>query len=176
LNAAASGQDFAVAPVTGLFGKNDTSTTVDQNYAVTGGSGTTKLDQRYVQETWTANGKVNFKFTPISGDPCNPTAGALRIYLLETLKGDLAVADLNSDQNQVSLGYDDCPPYEESDLKPMPYCLIDPGPASSLATTGVLPPGATSCIVSSSQNVVAGAQVHFEYHVYTAFDGGRGVG
>jgi hypothetical protein len=58
----------------------------------------------------------------------------------------------------------------------MPYCLIDPGPASSLATTDVLPPGATSCIVSSSQNVVAGAQVHFEYHVYTAFDGGRGVG
>ena len=65
----------------------------------------------------------------------------------------------------------------------MPYCLIDPRSSRAalhLATSGVIqqapPLPDTSCIVTGTQTVVAGRNVHVVYDVYTAYDGGRRIG
>ena len=169
LSANASGKDFQVVPVVGPFGKNDVSTV--PGYIVEGGSSTTKPDQFYVQDTWVdSQGHTNFRFSPIGSCAANCS---LRIYLLETLTADIALDDL--DGHQAELRYDDSPPFLDADLNPMPYCDKDPGPASNLATVGVLPGSDTSCIVSGQQTVTAG-NVHVVYHVYTAYDGGRQIG
>lgn len=174
LTADATGKDFIVVPVTGaLFGAGDTS--IVGGYTVTAGTNSTKPDQRYAQETWVdASGRANFRFAPIA--PCAPPQDcSKRIYLLETLTADIALANLAG--TQASIRYDDVPPYADAQLKPMPYCSSDPRQSGgALATTGVLPGTDTSCIVESSQKVVAGGKVHAVYQVYTAYDGGRQVG
>ena len=106
-----------------------------------------------------------------------------KIYLLETLTADISLANLAG--KQALLRYDDAPPFLDIDLKPMPYCLIDPrksGGALETNTGLVLGTNfdgspATSCIVEASQNSLAGGvNVHTVYKVYTAYDGGRQIG
>jgi hypothetical protein len=168
-------QDFGAVPVTGPFGASDTSTV--GGYSVTGASNTTKADQRYVQETWVdENGRTNFRFAPVF--PCSlPQDCTKKIYLLESLKADVALTTLAGDQAR--LFYDDDPSFYEVQLELMPYCLVNPQtgqPTGSLATSGVLPSGATSCIVTGNQAVIPGGKVHVEFLVYSSFDGGRQVG
>jgi hypothetical protein len=172
LLAPATGQDFAVVPATALFSGGDTATTPDGNYSVTAGTTSNKDPAPYAQQTWTGtDGHVYFEFAPLA----TPSSGQ-HIYLLENLKGEVAVS-----VGQTSLQYDDVAPYGDN-LVPMPYCQNDPRPAGwptdqDLATTGILPSGATSCIVEGSQAVVkdsSPAKVSFEYLVYTALDGSRG--
>jgi hypothetical protein len=170
-----TGQDFGAVPVTGPFGASDTSTV--GGYSVTGASNTTKADQRYVQETWVdENGRTNFRFAPVF--PCSPPQDCTKkIYLLESLKADVALTTLAGDQAR--LFYDDDPSFYEVQLEVMPYCLVDPRagqPSGSLATSGVLPSGATSCIVTGSQAVTPGGKVHVEFLVYSSFDGQRQTG
>jgi len=76
------------------------------------------------------------------------------------------------DQNAFTLVYSDTFPF--SDLAPMPYCLKDPGDVSGLSTPppGVLPDGATSCLISTL--IVAGQP--FVAKVYSAVDGFRTTG
>jgi len=172
LGAAATGQDFQVVPVVGPFGASDTSTV--GGYEVRGSTNSTKADQLYVQDVWVdSQGRTNFRFSPIL--PCGPSECTGKIYLLETLTADIALSSLAG--QQASLLYDDQAPFLDSELKPMPYCLIDPRQSGgNLATSGVLPGTDTSCIVTGAQTVVAGAQVHVEYRVYTSYDGGRQIG
>jgi hypothetical protein len=172
LNANALSQDFLVVPVVGPFGAGDTSTV--GGYTVVGGSNSTKADQFYVQDTWVdSNGQTNFRFSPITSCSANCPTG--KIYLLETLNATISLSTLAG--KQVSLRYDDSPPFLDAELKPMPYCTIDPRQAGgALATSGVLPGSNTSCIVEASQKVVAGGYVEAVYKVYTAYDGGRQVG
>lgn len=167
--AASPATDFALAPVVRSFAGGGTATTSDQNYSVIAGSSSTKDPRSYVQQTWTSGGHVFFEFAPLS--PCTSCG---QIYLLETLKGQIADSVLNG--QQLRLKYDDIPPYGDN-LVEMPYCQADPRPANwptdtNLATTGILPSGATSCIVTGSQ-VVGTGSVSFNYQVYTAYDGGR---
>ena len=173
VTANAGGRDFVVVPITGiLFGAGDTSTV--GGYTVTGGTNSTKPDKRYVQETWVdSQGRANFRFAPVI--PCAPPEDcSKRIYLLETLTADIDLAKLGG--AQASIFYDDVPPYADAQLKPMPYCSVDPRQSGgALATTGVLPGSNTSCVVSGSQTVVAGGKVHVVYTVYTAYDGAREV-
>ena len=172
LGADATNQDFQVVPVVGPFGANTSPSTVG-GYTVDASSNSTKADDFYVQDTWVdAQGRTNYRFSPIAACSTNCPTG--KIYLLETLAADISLANLGG--KQVSLRYDDSPPFLDGDLKPMPYCNIDPRQGSALATTGVLPGTDTSCIVESSQKVVAGSNVHAVYQVYTAYDGGRQVG
>ena len=71
-----------------------------------------------------------------------------------------------------------------ADLKPMPYCLIDPrNPRcprdrhQPRARNQLRGSRATSCIVEASQKSLAGGvNVHTVYKVYTAYDGGRQIG
>jgi len=173
LSAAAGGQDFLAVPTTPLFGAGDTST--KDGYTVTAGTNAgSKPDQSYVHDAWVdSEGRANFRFSPIT--PCGPPQDcSKKIYLLETLTSDVTLESLAG--RQVSVLYDDVAPFLDGDLKPMPYCSIDPRlSGGALAETGVLPGTDTSCIVSGSQTVVAGGKVHVEYLVYTAFDGGRQV-
>jgi hypothetical protein len=128
-----------------------------------------------VQETWTDDGHPYFVFAPIN--PCTGCTG--KLYLLEQLSGSVNQSDLGP-THQVQLVYDDTEPF--ADFNPMPYCLKDPRPMSgnTLATAGVLPADATSCIVEGHQTVdgdgtVANAKVDFEFFVYTSYDGLRGA-
>jgi hypothetical protein len=173
LSANATGKDFQVVPVVGPFGASDTSTV--GGYTVNGAANSTKPDQLYVQDTWVdAQGRTNYRFSPIL--PCAaPQDCTKKIYLLETLTADIDLDTLNG--QQASLFYDDVVPFLDDDLKPMPYCKIDPRQSGgNLATSGVLPGSDTSCIVTGSQTVVAGGEVHAVYQVYTAYDGGRQIG
>ena len=173
LGGPATGKDFQVVPVIGPFGATDTSTV--GGYQVTGGTNSSKPDQLYVQDTWVdAHGRTNYRFSPIL--PCGPPQDCTKkIYLLETLTADIELSDLAG--QQASLLYDDVAPFLDADLKDMPYCNIDPRQSGgNLATSGVLPGTNTSCIVTGTQSVVAGGDVHVEYKVYTAYDGGRQVG
>jgi hypothetical protein len=166
-------KDFQVVPAIGPFGASDTSTI--GGYQVTGGSNSTKPDQLYVQDTWVdSQGRTNYRFSPIL--PCGPPQNcSQKIYLLETLTADIELSDLAG--QQASLFYDDVAPFLDSQLKPMPYCNIDPRQSGgNLATSGVLPGTNTSCIVTGAQSVVAGGNVHAVYQVYTAYDGGRQIG
>jgi hypothetical protein len=173
--AGATGQDFAVVPITAPdFGANSSSTTGSGSYAVTAGGNTTKLPQHYVQETWTDDsGHPYFVFAPINA--C--TSGCGKIYLLEQMKDSVKQSDLGPTK-QVVLVYDDTEPFQT--FAPMPYCLQDPrGPGNTLLETGVLPADATSCIVEGHQLVTgdgtaANAVVNFEFFVYTSYDGSRG--
>ncbi len=180
LAADAPGQDFQVVPVVGPFG-GDTDPSTVGDYTVDASSNSTKADAFYVQDTWTdSDGRVNFRFSPIAAcTPPNCPSG--KIYLLETLRADVAISGLGG--KQVSIRYDDAPPFLDADLKPMPYCLIDPRQTGgTLATTGVLGTNtdgtpATSCIVTGTQTVdVTSGQVHTAYQVYTSYDGGRQIG
>jgi hypothetical protein len=187
LGANAPGQDFQVVPVVGPVGQNTPDTTVG-GYTVDPASNSDKHNDYYVQAAWTdAAGQRNFRFSPINpcGGPSQPACPTGHIYLLETLVADIGLTNLGG--KQALLRYDDDPPFTDAGLKPMPYCLKDPRagqPAGQLATSGVLPPPAapdtvqpTSCIVEASQNTLAaGVNVHTEYTVYTAYDGGRQVG
>lgn len=172
LAANATGQDFQVVPVVGPIGPSSGDSTVG-GYTVDASSNSTKPADFYVQDTWVdAQGRTNFRFSPIG--PCTSNC-SLKIYLLETLTADIALSDLAGDQ--ATLQYDDFPPFLDGDLKSMPYCNIDPRQSGgNLATSGVLPGTDTSCIVEASQNVVAGGNVRAVYKVYTAYDGGRQVG
>lgn len=176
LSANAIGQDFLVVPVVGPFGTGSSSTVPGSGYTVVASSNSTKLNDFYVQDTWVdAQGRKNFRFSPIT--TCPPTCPAGKIYLLETLTADITLASLGG--KQVVLRYDDAPPFLDADLKPMPYCNVDPRvgqAAGALAETGVLPGTDTSCIVESSQKVMAGGNVNTVYMVYTAYDGGRQIG
>ncbi len=174
LSAAASGQDFQAVPITGLFGAGDTST--KGGYTVVAGANPgSKPDQSYVHDTWVdSDGRTNFRFSPITA--CGPPQDcSKKIYLLETLTSDITLEKLAG--RQASVLYDDVAPFLDSELEPMPYCNVDPRqPGGVLAETGVLPGTDTSCIVSGNQTVVTGGNVHVQYLVYTAFDGGRQVG
>lgn len=174
LSAEASGRDFQVVPVVGPFGANTDPSTVG-GYTVDAGSNSTKPDTYYVQDTWVDDqGRTNFRFSPIL--PCGPPQDCTKkVYLLETLVADIELSDLGG--QQVTLQYDDTPPFLDGDLKSMPYCNIDPRQSSgALATSGVLSGSDTSCIVGATQNVVAGGKVHAVYTVYTSYDGGRQIG
>jgi len=62
----------------------------------------------------------------------------------------------------------------------MPYCLQDPRVDTNtlLEPDGVLPAGATSCIVEGHQIVsgtLANPSVDFTFFVYTSYDGLRGA-
>ncbi len=174
--AGASGQDFAVVPVTVLdFDGGDTAGS--GNYVVTAGGDSDKVAQHYVQETWTSNGRPFFVFAPIN--KCTGT-NCGQIYLLEHLQGSIAQSALGATK-QVSLVYDDTEPFQI--FNPMSYCLRDPrgATATDLLTEDVLPAGETSCIVEGRQKVrgngtLAGAFVDFEFFVYSNYDGGRGMG
>jgi len=126
-----------------------------------------------VQETWTDSGHPYFVFAPING--CSGCSG--KIYLLEQMSGSLLQSD-RGPTHQVVLVYDDTEPFQT--FTPMPYCLQDPRDAvNHLLASGVLPAGATSCIVEGHQRVhgdgaVANASVDFEFLVYTSHDGSRG--
>lgn len=171
--AGATGQDFAVVPVT-VFDFEGGDTAGSGNYVVTAGGDSTKLAQHYVQETWTSNGRPFFVFAPI-----NACTGCGDIYLLEHLQGSIAQSALGSAM-QISLVYDDTEPF--TNFQPMPYCLQDPrGAPTVLLTEDVLPDGATSCIVAGRQTVDGDGTelngfVDFEYFVYSSYDGGRGMG
>ena len=166
--------DFQVVPVVGPFGQGDSSTV--GGYTVIAGSNPgQKPDQFYVQDTWVDDqGRTVYRFSPIL--PCAaPQDCSKKIFLLEELTADLDLDDLAG--QQAELVYDDDPPFLDSELKPMPYCNVDPRQAGgNLATTGVLPGTDTSCIVTGQQTVVAGGNVHVVYQVYTAYDGGRRIG
>jgi hypothetical protein len=169
----ASGQDFAVVPVTVLDFQGG-ETAGSGNYIVTAGGDSTKLPQHYVQETWTdGNGHPYFVFAPI-----NACTGCGEIFLLEFLSGSVKQEDLGP-AKQVQLVYDDTEPFQT--FTPMPYCLQDPGltTPTDLLTSDVLPDGATSCIVKGVQTArgngtLAGAYVDFEFWVYSSYDGSRG--
>jgi len=174
-NAGATGQDFAVVPITTPnFGPGDSST--DGSYVVTAAGNGGKDPQHYVQETWTDNGHPYFVFAPINA--CTGCSG--KLYLLEQMSGSLNQSELGP-THQVVLVYDDTEPFQT--FTPMPYCLQDPRvnstPPITLLETGVLPSGATSCIVEGHQaaagdGTVANASVDFEFIVYTSYDGSRG--
>ena len=117
--AGATGQDFAVVPITTPdFGADDTSTA--GSYVVTAAGNTTKPPQHYVQETWTdSGGHPYFMFAPINA--CSGCAG--KIYLLEQMSGSMKQSDLGP-THQVVLVYDDTEPFQT--FMPMPYCLQDP--------------------------------------------------
>jgi hypothetical protein len=172
LNGDSTSDDFAVNPVTAPFGPGDTSTVT--GYTVTGGTNSSKSAMRYVQETWVdANGRTNFRFVPAT--PCTNCG---TIYLLETLTADVspAIAALGG-QQATALFYNDNPPFYDGSFTQMPYCMTDPRQAGgTLATIGVLPAGATSCIVTGSQVVLADGTVHVVYVVYSSHDGGRQLG
>jgi hypothetical protein len=181
LGANAVNQDFQVVPVVGPFGAGDSSTvsSTSGTYQVIGATNTgSKPDDFYVQDTWVdSQGQTNFRFSPVN--VCTQNCPAGKIYLLEVLTADITLSSLGG--KQVLLRYDDAPPFLDGDLKPMPYCSIDPRsnptPPFTLATSGVLPGSDTSCIVEASQNVVAGGgSVHTVYKVYTSYDGGRQIG
>jgi hypothetical protein len=171
----ATGQDFAVIPITAPdFGANSSSTAGPGTYVVTAAGNTTKAPQNYVQETWTdSGGHPYFVFAPINA--CSGCAG--KIYLLEHMSGSVKQSDLGATK-QVVLVYDDIEPFQT--FTPMPYCLQDPRrPGNILLETGVLPADATSCIVEGHQTVdgdgtAANASVDFEFFVYTSYDGSRG--
>jgi hypothetical protein len=171
--AGATGQDFAVVPITTPnFGAGDTAT--DGSYVVAAAGNTTKADQHYVQETWTDNGHPYFVFAPINA--CTGCAG--QIYLLEQLSGTVLQSNLGP-THQVQLVYDDTEPFQT--FVPMPYCLQDPRVGANpltLLTSDVLPADATSCIVEGHQIVsgtVANPSVDFTFFVYTSYDGLRGA-
>ena len=115
-------------------------------YVVTAAGNTTKPPQHYVQETWTdSGGHPYFTFAPINA--CSGCSG--QIYLLEQISGSIKQSDLGP-THQVVLVYDDTEPFQT--FTPMPYCLQDPRePGNTLLETGVLPSGATSCIVEAHQ-------------------------
>ena len=170
LGANQTGKDFVVVPVTGvLFGAGDTSTV--GGYTVTAGTNSTKPDARYAHEAWVdSSGRTNFRFAPLT--PCAVNC-SLKLYLFETLTADVNMPI----DGQIDLLYDDVAPFQDGDLKEMPYCLIDPRQSGgALATSGVLPGTDTSCVVEGSQAVIAGGKVHVVYKVYTALDGGRQIG
>ena len=172
--AGATGQDFAVVPVT-VFDFDGGDTAGSGNYVVRAGGDSTKDPQHYVQETWTSNGRPFFVFAPI-----NACTDCGQIYLLEHLQGSVAQSALGA-AKQISLVYDDTEPF--TNFQPMPYCLQDPRGATptDLLTDDVLPVGATSCIVEAHQTVDGNgteqnASVDFEFFVYSSYDGGRGMG
>jgi hypothetical protein len=175
LNGDSTSDDFAVNPVTAPFGPGDTSTVT--GYTVTGGINSSKSDMRYVQETWVdSSGRTNFRFVPAA--PCGLPLNCATIYLLETLTADVspAIAALGG-QQATALFYNDNPPFYDGSFTPMPYCMTDPRQAGgTLATSNVLPAGATSCIVTGSQVVQADGTVHVVYVVYSSHDGGRQLG
>ncbi len=122
LSANATDQDFQVVPVVGPFGTQTGPSTVG-GYTVDASSNSTKPNDFYVQDTWVdSNGGTNFRFSPITA--CAPNCPAGTIFLLETLTADIDLDDL--DGQQASLSYDDAAPFLDADLKPMPYCSIDP--------------------------------------------------
>ena len=169
-------QDFQVVPVVGPFGQGSNST-VGGYQVIAGTNSGQKPPDFYVQDTWVdQNGGTNFRFSPIGGT-CTQNCSQ-KIYLLERLTADIELSKLAG--QQATLKYDDLPPFLDSQLKPMPYCNIDPRssptPPFTLATSGVLPGSDTSCIVTGQQTVVAGAKVTAVYQVYTAYDGGRRIG
>jgi hypothetical protein len=175
-SAGATGQDFAVVPITTPnFGADSSSTTGDGNYIVKAAGNTTKTPQHYVQETWTdSDGRPYFVFAPVNS--CTTSCSG-KIYLLEHLFGSVMQSDLGPTR-QVELVYDDTEPFQT--FTPMPYCLQDPREGENLKVTNVLPADATSCIVEGHQKVegdgtVANAKVDFEFFVYTAYDGSRGA-
>ena len=173
-------EDFALVPVTVVdFGAGDT-TNDNEDYVVTAGGDSTKLDAHYTKETFTdANGHPLFIFAPI-----NACTGCGQIYLLEHLAGTVAQSALGADK-QIKLVFDDVEPFVN--FSPMPYCLQDPRGASptDLLTANVIPSGTTvdgkpitSCIVEGHQTVrgdgtPAGALVDFEFFVYSSYDGAR---
>ena len=71
-------------------------------------------------------------------------------------------------------------PSPSTTFTPMPYCLQDPRVAGNiLLEDDVLPAGATSCIVEGNQTAVGdgtvvNASVDFTFFVYTSYDGSRG--
>ena len=175
-SAGATGQDFAVVPITTPnFGADSSSTTGDGNYIVKAAGNTTKTPQHYVQETWTdSDGRPYFVFAPVNA--CTTSCSG-KIYLLEHLFGSVMQSDLGPTR-QVELVYDDTEPFQT--FTPMPYCLQDPRDGDDLKVANVLPADATSCIVEGHQAVagdgtVANAKVNFEFFVYTSYDGSRGA-
>ena len=166
--------DFQVVPVVALDAQG-TSTVGGYTVDASSNSDSAKLAQFYVHDTWVdASGNTNFRFSPIAGGSATPCTQNC-IYLLETLTADTSLSTLAG--KQVKLLYDDSPPFLDGDLKDMPYCNVDPRQGTALATSGVLPGTEdTSCIVTATQTIVAGAKVRSVYTVYTSYDGGRQVG
>ena len=110
-SAGATGQDFAVVPITTPnFGADSSSTTGDGNYIVKAAGNTTKTPQHYVQETWTdSDGHPYFVFAPINA--CTTSCSG-KIYLLEHMFGSVMQSDLGP-THQVELVYDDTEPFTD---------------------------------------------------------------
>lgn len=181
LTSDATGKDFVAVPATPLLGPGDTSPI--PGYEVVVASNSTKDTQRYTHETWVdSSGRTNFRFALIVPAPCSASPPPPNLFLLETLTTDLDVATFQTTPpRQAVLRYDDCPPFDDNELQPMPYCSKDPRGASwasnqELETAGVLPGAHTSCIVEASQTVITGGKLRIGYVVYSAFDGGRQIG
>jgi hypothetical protein len=179
LAAAATGKDFIAVPATPRFGPGGISTV--PGYEVIAASNGTKDPTFYTQEVWKSGTNVNFRFAPIT--PCVPAdADCSKIHLIETMTTDVALSDLGG--SQVTLKYDDTPPFEDSGstgLTEMPYCNNDPRPDDwptnkvlDLSAT-VLPGTATSCILVGHQAVIPDGKVQITYIVYTSYDGGRQI-
>ena len=130
-----------------------------------------KPDQLYVQDTWVDDeGRTVYRFSPIL--PCAPPQDcSKKIFLLEVsrlLTSTWMTARVNRPSWSTTTNAWPFPRLPE--LKPMPYCNIDPTASrQGTATTGVLPGTDTSCIVTGTQNVVAGGDVHVVYQVDTAY-------
>ena len=115
-------QDFQASPSWPVRRQHGPSTV--GGYTVDASSNSTKADDFYVQDTWVdAQGRTNYRFSPIAA--CSTNCPTRKIYLLETLAADISLANLGGKQG-FSLRYDDSPPFLDGDLKPMPYCNIDP--------------------------------------------------
>ena len=175
----ATGQDFAVVPVTAPVSCGGASSVA--GYAVqlgndpsapTSTANCLKDTVRYVQERFSDGGTVYFNFTPAPG-----TSGG-EVLLVEELE---ATFDLSKGQSTV-LKYDDTAPYTDYQL--MPFCLIDPreNPAtdkltlkSNLDKTTVLPGSDTSCLIETHENVGPTGKFTHTAYVFSAVDGSRGM-
>jgi hypothetical protein len=180
LSGPATGQEFAVVPVTAPVSCGGESSVA--GYAVqlgndanapTSTANCTKDTVRYVQERFSDGGTIYFNFTPAPGSSTG------EVLLVEKLEGTF---DLAKGQSTV-LKYDDTAPF--IDYQPMPFCLIDPreDPAtdkltltSNLVKSTVLPGSDTSCLIETHENVGPTGKFTRTDYVFSAVDGSRGMG
>jgi hypothetical protein len=182
-----SGQHFGNVP-TITAGCGDRTTGPYEVELGTGPNGTCEKpgDAEYSFETWTEGTQTFFKFVPLSG-------GSETVLVAEKLQASYTPNP--ADQTpQTTLIYDD-------DLSDgfqgveMPYCDFDPRSGDSDRTTiaprnattyptimdyanAVLPSGHTSCVLEATQKVKAAGQPTLDavFYVFSAVDGGRGMG
>jgi hypothetical protein len=140
----------------------------------------------YSFETWTEGAQTFFKFVPIA-----PGAGT--VLVAEKLQASYT-PDPADPTPQTTLVYDDDLSNGFSGVE-MPYCEFDPRTGDADKTTitprnpttyptivayadAVLPSGHTSCVLEATQKVKTIGQPTLDavFYVFSAVDGGRGMG